>query len=288
MLIVSHPTVLITGSTNGIGRATALALAARGARVIIHGRSRWKVWHAVRAIRRATGRHDVDGTVADLGDPHAVEALAVRVAARTERLDVLIHNAAIVPLERTTTRDGLEMQFAVNHLAVVLLTYRLVGLLRRSAPARIVVVASQLERNGRLDFEDLQSARSYDANRVYATTKLQNVLFTAELARRLAGSGVTANCVHPGIAGTGVLNSLHGRPRWHAPWTRYAHPAPSGATAPVSRVATDPELEQVNGAYFQGLVRADPSPQARDADAARRLWETSASLLGISPELPRE
>ena len=279
-------TVLITGATNGIGRASAVALARRGFQVMVHGRSQWRVWRTVRDIRSECGRTAAQGFVADLADRRANESLVRRISARTARLDVVVHNAATVPLRRVTTREGLEMQFAVNHLSAMLLTYRLIPLLRKSVPARVIVVASQLERNGRLDFDDLQSERSYDANQVYATTKLANVLFASELARRLAGSGVTANSLHPGIAGTGILNALVGRPRWQAPWTRYSQPDPVGAIDTIVRLATDPALEQISGRYFRDLEPAEPSTQARNPDLAAQLWSASATLLGLPLSLP--
>jgi retinol dehydrogenase 14 len=278
---VTEPTVLITGATNGIGRAAALALAVDGAHLWIHGRSRWRTARVVRAIRREAGHPEIHGVVADLADRTAIDRAAERILARAPRLDVLIHNAAVVPLRRELTSDGIERQFAVNHLAPMLLTWRLLPLLRRSAPARVVVVASQLERNGRLDFDDLQSARAYDANSVYATTKLANVLFAAELGRQLAGTGISANSLHPGIAGTGVLNALGGRPHWQAPYTRYSQPHPSGAIETILRLATDPTLTEVTGAYFREGARAEPSPEARDPDLARRLWLASTTLLGL-------
>lgn len=279
-------TVLITGATNGIGRAAAFALARRGIHVMVHGRSQWRVWRTVRDIRSECGRTAAQGFVADLADRRANESLVRRISARTARLDVVVHNAATVPLRRVTTREGLEMQFTVNHLSAMLLTYRLIPLLRKSVPARVIVVASQLERNGRLDFDDLQSERSYDANQVYATTKLANVLFASELARRLAGSGVTANSLHPGIAGTGILNALVGRPRWQAPWTRYSQPDPVGAIDTIVRLATDPALEQISGRYFRDLEPAEPSTQARNPDLAAQLWSASATLLGLPLSLP--
>lgn len=278
--------VLITGATAGIGRATAELLAASGATVIVHGRAGSRVRRTVRAIRGITGSQEVHGIVADFSDQDAVERLAQETATHFPMLDRIIHNAAIVPLTRELTPQGFERQLFVNHLAPFLLTHRLCPLLQKNAPARIVVVASQLERNGRIEFDDLQSARRYDASEVYAATKLANVLFTHALARRLEGSGVTVNALHPGIAGSSILNALYGNPQWMAPWTRYRQPKPDAAARSVVRLALDRDVATASGLYFQESEVREPSDQARDADLAERLWNVSSELLGISPELP--
>lgn len=283
---MTAPVILVTGATRGIGEAAAIELARRGAHLIIHGRSRRRVHRTVETVNRHALYAHAEGIVADLAIRRDVEALAASLLTRLPRLDVLIHNAAIVPARRQVTSDGFEMQLAVNHLAPFLLTHRLLPLLSRSAPARIVIVASQLERQGRLDFDDLQSTRAYDASRVYSTTKLANVLFAAELARRLEGTTVTANSLHPGIAGTTVLNALVGRPRWQAPWTRYSQPNPAGAIATIVWASLDPALSQVSGAFLREETISEPSEQARSVDLARRLWDASADLLSLPRSIP--
>lgn len=276
-----RPSILITGATSGIGRFAAEALAARGANVIIHGRSADRVHAAVAQVGRRAPGVVVEGIVADLARRDAIETMALEITSRLDRLDVLIHNAAVVPLVREVTSEGFEMQFAVNHLAPFLLTRRLLPLLTRSAPSRVVVVASQLERSGRIDFDDLQSERSYDSDAAYRQSKLANVLFAAELARRLAGTGVTSNSLHPGIAGTNLLHALKRKPRWSAALTRYRAPTPEVAIGTIVRLALDPRLSTVTGGYFREEEQAEPSPQARDPLLAARLWSASAALLGI-------
>lgn len=278
---MTGPTVLITGATSGIGRYAAEALAARGANVIIHGRSADRVRGVIEQVTRRAPGAAVQGVVADLSRRDAIETMALEITSRLVRLDVLIHNAAVVPLAREVTHEGFEMQFAVNHLAPFLLTRRLLPLLTRSAPSRVVVVASQLERAGRIDFDDLQSERAYDSDAAYRQSKLANVLFAAELARRLAGTGVTANSLHPGIAGTNLLHALRRKPRWMAALTRYRAPSPEVAIGTIVRLALDPRLAEVTGGYFREEEQAEPSPQARDPLLAARLWSASAALLGI-------
>ena len=280
-----NPVILLTGATSGIGRDAAGRLAAAGAEVIVHGRSAGRVRQTVAAIRRATPAARVTGAVADFARRRDVESLATQIRTQCSRLDVLVHNAAVVPLRREVTEDGFERQFAVNHLAPFLLTHRLAPLLGRSAPARVVIVASQLERNGRIALHDLQSEQSYDSSAVYCNTKLANVLFARELARRLAGTGVTSNCLHPGIAGTNLLNALGRKPRWLAPWTRYRQPRPRAATDGIVRLALDESLVGTSGAYFREAVESEPSATARDMELARELWRASAEILGIPDDL---
>jgi NAD(P)-dependent dehydrogenase (short-subunit alcohol dehydrogenase family) len=278
-------TILITGATSGIGRATALALAHAGARVIVHGRSARRVRDTVRTLTREAGRPMPDGIVADLARRRDLRILADTLLARDEALHVLIHNAAVVPPELERTEDGLELQFAVNHLAPFILTLRLLPLLRRHAPARIVIVASQLERDGRPDLDDPISPPEYRSGQVYADTKLANVLFMRALARRLAGSGVTANALHPGIAGTNLLHALAGKPRWTAAWTRYQQPAPDTIAANVAFLALDPALAGTSGAWFMERTKGEPSARARDDALAERLWARSLELADLPAEL---
>jgi retinol dehydrogenase 12 len=278
--------VLITGATAGIGYATAERVADTGATVIVHGRTERRVRRAVRSIRRRSGVRQVHGIAADLADLDAVDRLASDTATRFPALTHLIHNAAVVPLTRELTPQGFERQFAVNHLAPFLLTRRLLTMLQNNAPARIIFVASQLEREGQIDFDDLQSARRYDAGAVYATTKLANVLTMRALARRLTGTRVTVNALHPGIAGTNVLNALYRKPTWMAPWTRYRQPGPEEAAETIVRLALDQGLVATSGSYFHESDSREPSGQARNHEVEERLWRVSCSLLGIDAGLP--
>ena len=193
---------LITGATSGIGKATAMGLANMGASVVMVGRDRGRGEAALAEIKEKSANASVDLLLADLSSQEEVRRLADEFKEAYPRLDVLINNAGVFRSERITTADGLEMTFAVNHLAYFLLTNLLLDVLKASAPSRIVNVSSGDHRNGTIDFDDLQGEKGYKGAKAYSQSKLANVLFTYELARRLEGTGVSANCLHPG-AGSG-------------------------------------------------------------------------------------
>lgn len=276
-------TALITGGTTGIGRATAAALAGTGAMVVLTSRDADR-GAAVAGELDELARGRVRALPLDLADPTSVRAAAARFRADHGRLDLLIHNAGRMVSERTTTPEGFEATLATNHLGPTLLTAELVDLLVASAPARIVVLASLAHREGRLDLHDLHHARrTYRPLQAYATAKLANVLFTRELARRLDGSGVTANCCHPGTirSGFGQDGDSRGLLRTLLTIARPVFPGPEvGARAPL-HLATAPELAGVSGTYLDGRRVAQPSRSARDDGLARGLWERSAQLLGL-------
>lgn len=269
---------LVTGATLGIGRATALGLARMGARVGIVGRSRER-GEAVRAeIARDAGGSGAELFLADLASQAEVRRLAAEVRARFGRLDVLVSNAGVYTRRRTVTGDGIETQLAVNHLAPFLLTGLLLDLLRESAPARVVVVSSEAHRGARVRWDDLQGERGYNGLRAYANTKLMNILFVRELARRVAGTGVTANAVHPGVVATELLFGGWAPLRLLRPFIR----TPEQGAATSVWLASSPEVEGVTGRYFRDRREVVPSRAARDDEAARRLWRESEELTGVS------
>jgi NAD(P)-dependent dehydrogenase (short-subunit alcohol dehydrogenase family) len=277
--------VLITGASSGIGKETALGLARLGAKLILVCRDRDRGTAAAAEIgRKAPGAAGISLLVADLSSQAAVRALAAQVLATTPQLHVLINNAGAIQSERTLSPDGIEMQFAVNHLAPFLLTNLLLPRLLASAPARIITVASQVERKGAIDFDDLQGARRYAPLTAYAQSKLANVLFTYELARRLAGTGVTANCLHPGVIGTRLLSDYMGRSRVTGWVSNLAFPNAEKGAKPSIRLASDPALAAVTGKYFHELREAESSPASYDRAVARRLWEVSAAMTGLPVE----
>jgi NAD(P)-dependent dehydrogenase (short-subunit alcohol dehydrogenase family) len=282
-------TCLVTGATSGIGQETAIGLASQGAHVVIAGRDPQRAEAARADVVRQSGNDRVDTLLADLSSLSGVRKLAEEFLASASPLHVLVNNAGIVNLRREVTEDGFEATFAVNHLAYFLLTRLLETRLRECAPARVVNVASDAHRFGRLDLDDLQSEHGYggipfvSAMRVYGTSKLANILFTRELARRLEGSGVTANCVHPGPVATrlGTNNGTPGRVLTLLLRPFFLTPAQGAETS--IHVASAPELEGVSGAYFAKKRRIEPSAAARDDATARALWEASSRLVGMEP-----
>jgi NAD(P)-dependent dehydrogenase (short-subunit alcohol dehydrogenase family) len=277
-------TILITGATSGIGFEAALELARRGARVVIVGRDPARTAAALQAITTRSGSREVSSLRCDFSSQAEIRRLADDFRRQHPRLDVLVNNAGQVNKTRRVTAEGIEMTFAVNHLGYFLLTNLLLDLLVRSAPARIISVASIGHRRGTLDFDDLGFARGgYSIMRAYSRSKLANVLFANELARRLAGTGVTSNSLHPGPVDTRIWS---GAPWWAKPLIALAFrpffiPA-SGGGAYIVDLATRPDLETVTGMYFEQGKLVEPAPLASDPAVAARLWAVSAEMVGLS------
>ena len=273
-------TCLVTGATSGIGLAAAIELAARGARLALLARSPERAEEAVRVIRARAPDAEVEIHLADLGSLASIRRVAPEMLARHPRLDVLLNNAGVFQLRRRTTADGFESMFGVNHLGHFLLTELLLERLRATPGARIVSVASEAHRfGGPLDFGDLQSERRYRPMSVYGRSKLCNILWTRELARRLAGSGVTVNCCHPGAVATRLGQG-------DALWTRvlgrlvglfFLSPEQGARTAVF--LASSPEVSGRSGGYFIRERERSPAAFAEDDAAARRLWEVSEALV---------
>jgi retinol dehydrogenase-14 len=278
-------TVLVTGGTGGIGSATALGLATLGAHLAITGRDRGRAEGAACEFRAAGGGR-VDVFVADLSSRSEVRRLADEVLQRLSRIDVLVNNVGGYWNTRHVTADGLERTFALNHLAPFLLTNLLLDRLQQSAPARVVTVSSNAQAMGRIDLDDLQGRRSYSGARAYDQSKLANVLFTYELARRLQGSAVTANALHPGVVSTAFGAEDPGRlQRLFLPVMRPFMKAPAQGAATSIHVASAPGLEQVTGRYFANSRPQRSSKRSYDEAAAARLWQVSADLVGLTAVL---
>ena len=275
--------VLITGGTGGIGRATAIGLAKSGARVGITGRDRGRAEQAADAIRRESNNGAVDVFVADLSSQSDVRRLARDVLAAYPRLDVLINNVGGFWAHRHETADGLEHTFALNHLAPFLLTNLLIDRLRACAPARIVTVSSGAQSTGRIDFDDLMGEQTYSGQRAYNQSKLANVMFTYELARRLDGSGVTANTLHPGVTRT-AFGAEDGT-RVMAPIIAALRPfmrSPKRGAETSVFLASSPAAAGITGHFFENR-KARPSQKASyDSVTTARLWEVSAALVGLA------
>jgi len=281
--VMAGKSVLVTGGTGGIGRATAIGLAALGARVGITGRDQARTEAAAAGIRAAPGSPAVDAFAADLSAQAGVRRLAARVLDTYPRLDVLVNNVGGFWAHRHVTADGLERTFALNHLAPFLLTNLLLDRLTASAPARIVTVSSAAHAQGRLDFDDLQSERNYSGQQAYSQSKLANVMFTYELARRLAGTGVTATAAHPGVVATSF--GTEDQAAHLGIMIRVARPfmktPAQGALTPVY-LASSPQAEGVTGQYFAHRKPKASTKASYDTAAAARLWQASADLTGLT------
>jgi len=276
--------VLITGATNGIGKAAALELAKMGATMVIVGRNAAKTEGVVTEIRQQSRNSSIESIVADLSSMAEVRRVADEFKERHDRLHVLINNAGAMFTRRYETVDGCEMTFALNHLAYFLLTNLLLDTLKASAPSRIVNVSSDAHKGMKLNFDDLQNRRAYRmfGNQAYGQSKLANILFTYELARRLQGTGVTANVLHPGFVATGfghnnggivslMLSVMH----------RVIALTPEQGAETIIYLASSPEVEGVSGKYYDKGRAISSSPQSYDEAAARRLWQVSEQMVGL-------
>jgi NAD(P)-dependent dehydrogenase (short-subunit alcohol dehydrogenase family) len=273
--------VLITGGTSGIGRATATALAAMGAEVVVSGRSRQRGEAAVEEMRDTSGNEKISLMLADLAVQAEVRGLAEEFRKRYDRLDVLVNNAGIIQSKRTETPDSIELTLAVNHLAPFLLTNLLLDLLKESAPSRIVTVSSEARRGAQIDFDDLQSERRYRAFKVYGMTKLANILFTYELAERLEGTGVVANCLHPGGVNTNFANNNRSFGtlifRAFKPFMR----TPEQGADTVVYLAVSPEAAKMAGRYLTDRKVISSYEELHDDVTQKRLWEVSEGLTNL-------
>jgi NAD(P)-dependent dehydrogenase (short-subunit alcohol dehydrogenase family) len=275
--------ILVTGATAGIGKVTALELARKGATVVLVGRDPAKAEATVAEIRQATGNDAVEALLCDVSSQAAVRKLAADYRAKHDRLDVLVNNAGAILGERKTTADGIEATFATNHLAYFLLTELLLDLLRASAPARVVSVASDAHRSTKLDLDDPQyERRPYASMSSYGASKLANILWSAELARRLEGSGVTANALHPGVIASNFGQSGPGWMRFGVKLFAPLLSSPENGARTTLHLATSPEVEGITGKYWKDSKPAKPSAAAQDMAAAKRLWEISEALVAKS------
>lgn len=278
-------TVLVTGATSGIGKATAQALAQMGATLVIVGRNPRKTEQVAAEIRAMNGNSQVDYLLADLSVQDDIRRLASAFQSRYQQLHVLVNNAGAVFPKREFTIDGFEKTFAVNHLAYFHLTNLLLDTLKASVPARIVNVASGLYRVAKLDFDNLQGERSYMQFSAYNHSKLLNILFTVELTRRLEGSGVTANALNPGVVETSLQDNSSGMLATivKSIVSRFSVPAEQGAATSIY-LASSPEVESMSGKYFSKMKLTALKGIALDANAARRLWDLSADMVQLDTQ----
>jgi NAD(P)-dependent dehydrogenase (short-subunit alcohol dehydrogenase family) len=266
---------IVTGANGGIGLETARGLAARGFAVVLACRDLEKAEAARASIAQSHPGAEVVPMKLDLGSMQSIRAFVDTFEARFDRLHVLVNNAALVPSKRALTADGLEVQFGVNHLGPFLLTRLLVPVLERSAPSRVVVLSSSVYKGAKIDFEDLQAERSYATMTVYGASKLMNLLFVRSLAKRLAGRGVMANAVHPGVVSTALARDF---PAPFRVMAKLFFSTPEKGARTSLFVATDPSLEGVSGRYFASAREAKIERAGLDDAAAERLWQVSSKI----------
>lgn len=272
---------MITGANSGIGKTTALGLAKMGATVVMVCRNRSRGEAALAEIKAESGNQAVDLILADLSSQASIRQLAGDFRARYQQLHVLVNNAGVFLSKRSVTADGIETHFAVNYLAPFLLTNLLLDPLEAGAPARIVNVAGEYHRKATMDFDDLMCEKDYSASRANNQAKLALILFTYELARRLEGTGVTVNCLHPGAVATGMVEKDPDFPPFSHFLYRLVKPffaSPEKGAETSIYLASSPEVEGVTGKYFIKKAAVESSPESHDVSIARRLWEVSAEL----------
>jgi NAD(P)-dependent dehydrogenase (short-subunit alcohol dehydrogenase family) len=275
-------TVVATGATSGIGEVAVLALGALGARIVFVARDEARAQATMRKLEAKAPGLGHRMHLADLSSMAETRKVGAAIAASEPRIDVLINNAGALFSDRRVTPEGLELTFALNHMAYFVLTEALRDKLIASAPARIVSTSSSAHQGTRLDFGDLQSARGYGGYKVYGRSKLANILFTRELARRLTGTGVTANCLHPGAVATRFGESSGGWVGRLLPLLKLFFISPENGADTIIYLASSPEVEKTTGEYFVKRKITEPSAAARDDAAGKRLWAESEKLAGIA------
>ncbi len=286
MGIMDGKICMVTGATSGIGYYTAREIARMGAQLIIVGRDQTRCITTVRTIQRETGNPGVEYLVADLSSQAQIRSAAKKFDEKHDHLDILVNNAGLASLLRKVSVDGIELTFAVNHLAHFLLTNLLIGALKNSLSARVVNVTSGAHYSEQLDFDNLQLKKSFFIYRAYGRSKLANVLFTYELARRMAGTHVTSNALSPGIVATDIWKKVN----WLltpfiTPVIQHLGQPPLDGAQTSIYLATSPEVEGVTGKYFTHKKPVQSSAYSYSLEAAKRLWEVSEQLTGLSEEV---
>lgn len=270
--------VLITGGNSGIGKATAIGIAKTGAHVIIACRNKERGTQAVEEIKKASGNNNIDLLLMDLASQSSVRKAAEEFKSKYNKLHVLINNAAVFLNKREETEDGLEKTFATNYLGHFLLTHLLIDTIKASAPSRIINVASM--HNGvKINFEDLQTTKNYSFMKAVGPTKLGMIMFTQSLAKKLEGTGVTVNSLHPGLAKSNILNDL-------SPFVRFIFKMMSGSSEKCAEtsifLATSPTVEKVTGKYFEKKKEVKPGANATNPEHIKQLWDVSMKLAKIN------
>jgi NAD(P)-dependent dehydrogenase (short-subunit alcohol dehydrogenase family) len=273
MMVMNNKTVLVTGSTDGIGKQAALELAEMGAHLLLHGRNTARVETTMEEIKGQTGNNNIEGFTADFASIKQVKNLGEEIRRKHEQLDVLLNNAGVMEPDLKFSEDGFEMTFAVNHLATFVLTYYLLAPLKSASPSRIVNVGSLIHSHA-IDFDNLQGEKGYNGVEAYCLSKLCNILFTYALAERLSGTGVTVNTLHPGVVNTKLFR---------VGWGGGASSLKEGASNPLY-VVTAPELKEVTGRYFGDQRELESAAVTYNPDVRDKLWRISEELTGICYE----
>ena len=277
---------LITGATAGIGREAAFQLARMGATLVLAGRSEERCADTVEAIKEQTGNPSVEYLLADLSVKAEVKKLAEDLQSLHGKLHVLLNNAGVINFPRRESADGIEMTFALNHLGYFSLSLLLLDTLKASAPARIVNVSSDAHRGLSLNLDDLQGRRRYGGFGAYSRSKLANIMFTYQLAPRLAGTGVTVNALHPGLVATNFLSNNGFRGNFLRFFLAIKGMTPERGAETSVYLASSPDVETVNGHYFVKSLPVSSSPQSYDEEAAKSLWQASLQLTGLDDVSP--
>jgi retinol dehydrogenase 12 len=281
---VKDKVCVITGGTDGIGKAAAYGLAVQGAKLLVHGRDPDKGARAVAELKAHSGSPEIEFLQADFSSLADVRRLAAAVMERTPRVDVLVNNAGGIFVKRTLSKDGYEMTFAVNHLAPFLLTHLLVDTLKSGGQSRIVTTASNAHLRAKIPFDDLQATRKYSPMGAYGISKLANILFTRALSKRLQGTAVTATCLHPGFVRTNFGRDNDISPLFKLIFglaSRFARSPEKGAET-VIYLASSPQVQGASGGYYFDCKLTPPASAAQDDSAAERLWQVSERLVGIA------
>jgi NAD(P)-dependent dehydrogenase (short-subunit alcohol dehydrogenase family) len=282
MVNMTDKTCLVTGGNSGIGKAIALGLAKMGATVVVVSRNKEKGQTAVSDVIMKGGNKNVELIQADMSSQNSIHQLADEFKSRHERLQLLINNAGVYLTKRTTTVDGLESTFAINHLGPFLLTSLLLDVLKASAPSRIVNITSDAHNGAKIDFDDLQGEKRFSGWQAYGQSKLAMILFTHELGQKLEGSGVTVNSAHPGVVRTNFAKNNGGLVALGFRFLGLFFISPESAAKRILYVATSPDLDGVTGKYFSKMHEVRSSQESYDADSAEQLWQVSEHLTHLS------
>lgn len=278
----NNSVAIVTGANSGMGKATSVELARTGAAVVMLCRNRARGEEALNEVRSLSGNNSIEMMVCDLASQKSIENFCREFKKKYSRLDILVNNAGLMSSKRHETADGYELQFGVNHLGHFLLTNHLLDMMIASAPSRIVVVSSGAHKAGKIHFEDVNLKKNYSSFKAYSQSKLANILFTHELAERLKGTGVTVNCLHPGVVATGIgINRDTGLGKFIYRLSKLFMESPEKGAGTAIYLAISPDVEGVTGKYFYRKKPIQSSKRSYNKDDAKKLWDMSEMMTGL-------